>query len=96
MLKTVKDSSCRLVHHRLSTARLFIRIVACPVLSLYSRVKDILVLSGEFPCADETVHYFIKAFTAVRILKARRQFVQPPADFVKFQILLQPIFALTF
>ena len=29
------DSPCRLVHHRLSTASLFIRIVACPVLSLY-------------------------------------------------------------
>ena len=34
VLKTVKDSPCRLVHHRLSTARLFIRIVARPVLSL--------------------------------------------------------------
>ena len=37
VLKTVKDSPCRLVHHRLSTARLFIRIVACPVLSFYRR-----------------------------------------------------------
>ena len=35
VLKTVKDSLCRLVHHRLSTACLFIRIVACPVLSFY-------------------------------------------------------------
>ena len=35
MLKTVKDSPCRLVHHRLSTACLFIRIVALSVLSLY-------------------------------------------------------------
>ena len=35
VLKTVKDSPCRLVHHRLSTACLFIRIVACPVLSFY-------------------------------------------------------------
>ena len=38
VLKTVKDSPCRLVHHRLSTACLFIRIVACSVLSLYMTV----------------------------------------------------------
>ena len=35
VLKTVKDSPCRFVHHRLSTACLLIRILACPAMSLY-------------------------------------------------------------
>ena len=36
----MKDSPCRLVHHRLSTANcLFIRIVACTVLSFYSDIS---------------------------------------------------------
>ena len=34
-LKRWRTRLCRLVHHRLSTACLFIGIVACPVLSLY-------------------------------------------------------------
>ena len=43
VLKTVKDSPYRLVHHRLSTACLFIRVVACPVLSfiLYTQQHNI-------------------------------------------------------
>ena len=40
-----------------------------------------LVLSGKFPYAHESGHSFIKAFTAVRIIKFGRQFVQPQADF---------------
>ena len=40
-----------------------------------------LVLSGEFSYAQESWHRFIKAFIAVRIIKAGRQFVQPQADF---------------
>ena len=38
-----------------------------------------LVLSGEFPYAQESGHGFFKAFTAVRIIKSRRQIVQPQA-----------------
>ena len=40
-----------------------------------------LVLSGKFPYAHESGHSFTKAFISVRIIKLRRQFVQPQADF---------------
>ena len=51
VLKTVKDSPCRLVRHRLSTACLFIRIVACPVLSLYSYMCTGLLTQINFTCS---------------------------------------------
>ena len=44
VFKTVKDSPCRLVHHHLSTARLFIRLVACPVFVIVSYFSIVLIL----------------------------------------------------
>ena len=50
---------------------------------------EFLQLSGEFPYfpyAHESGHSFTKAFISVRIIKLRRQFVQPQADFRRHSI----------
>ena len=62
--------------HRQSTCTVNRRV--CGFLT---RIMLYLVLSGEFPYAQEPWHRFFKAFTAVRIIKSRRQIVQLQADF---------------